>query len=105
MKQEPLLGENIFIKDQRHRQISNSHGNVVFDLFIEICFFSDFQVSLDQSYLSSCQKYKNSIYKAFALTIDMWYLLMFATNNKRKTASLLPHILRRMLSLHNDSGV
>ena len=33
--QEALTGENIFIKDQRYRQISDSLIDVVFDLFIE----------------------------------------------------------------------
>ena len=36
--QEELLGESIFINDQRYRQISDGHNDVVFDLFMETCF-------------------------------------------------------------------
>ena len=36
--QEALPGESTFIKDQRYRQISDSHSDVVFDLFIETRF-------------------------------------------------------------------
>ena len=36
--QEPLHGESISIKDQRHRKISDGLRDVVFDLFVETRF-------------------------------------------------------------------